>query len=143
MLKSSIVILTIVLIFAALYSLGLIFTPQTFAAKTYEARSGQMLENLEEPGTIDTILAQTRYIGVMAICLVIAMFFVLFTAFKNQERWAWWLFLIVWIVAWGYGVVSQLAEGDKLNSILQIIGFVIDGIGIFLPVKLFFTKQEG
>ena len=143
MLKTSIIILTIVLIFSALYSLGLIFTPQTFAANTFEARSGETLETLQAPGAKETILAQTQYIGVMAICLVIALFFILFTAFKNKETWAWWVFLIIWIIAWGYGVVSQLSEGDKLNSTLQIIGFILDGVGVLLPVKLFFAKQEG
>ena len=142
MLKTSVVILTIVLIFSALYALGLIFTPQTFAAKTYEAYSGQTMDALQAPGATEAILAQTRYIGVMALCAVIALFFVLFNAFNNLQKWAWTLFLIVWIVAWGYGVLSQIIEGDKLNTVLQCIGFILDGIGILLPVKLFFAKEK-
>ena len=130
------------MIFSSLYSILLIVSPQTIAGSTLEARSGMTLESIENKEVSDTIVIQTRHLGIMALTTCIAMFFILFIGFKKGEQWAWWSFLIVGIITWGYGLIMQISEGDMLNMILHSIGFILLLIGVLLPVKVFFAKKS-
>jgi len=142
MLKTAIIILTIAMIFSGLYAIFLIVSPQTIGGSTLEARSGKTLESIQDPEVSKTIVVQTRHVGIFGLTTVIAMLFILFTGFKKGEQWAWWSFLIVGIISWGYGLVMQISEKDVLNMILHLIGAVIWFIGIFIPVKVFFAKKS-
>jgi len=141
MLKTASVILLIGLIFGGIYALVMIVSPQTVGGSTYEARSQLKWADIQEPGAADTILVQTRHIGVFAAALTIALLFVLFKAFNKGQVWAWWVFLIVGILVWGYGIVLQALEGDTLNLIGHAIGIVLIFFGLLLPAKVFFPKK--
>jgi hypothetical protein len=69
------------------------------------------------------------------------MFFILFMGFKKTQRWAWWAFLLVGGIAWIYGLVMQIGEGDMMNLVGHLIGIVLWLIGILLSVKTFFPKK--
>ncbi len=142
MLRTASIILIITLVFSGLYSILLVFSPQTIAGSTLEARSGKTLESVQDPAVSETIVIQTRHLGILALTTCIAMFFIFFVGFRKGEQWAWWSFLVVGIISWGYGLVMQISEGDILNMILHLIGFVLLLIGVLLPVKIFFTKKS-
>jgi len=142
MLKTASIILIIAMVFASLYAILLVVSPQTIAGSTLEARSGKTLESIQDPEVSQTIVVQTRHLGILALTTCIAMFFILFVGFKKGEQWAWWSFLIIGIISWGYGLVMQISEGDMLNMILHLIGIVLLLIGVFLPVKIFFAKKS-
>jgi uncharacterized membrane protein HdeD (DUF308 family) len=69
------------------------------------------------------------------------MFFVLFMGFKKAQRWAWWAFLFAGGIAWIFGLVTQIAEGDMMNMIGHVIGIGLWLVGILLPIKVFFPKK--
>jgi hypothetical protein len=141
MLKTATVVLFIGMLFAALYSLAIIVSPQTFANSTLEARAETKLENVQDPGAVETLIVETRHMGVFALTTSIAMFFVLFTGFKKGQKWAWWAFLFVGGIAWLYGLVMQIGEGDMMNLVGHVIGTALWLIGILLPLKAFFPKK--
>jgi len=141
MLKTATIILVIAMIFSGLYSLLITFAPRMIAEGTLEARTGKTFEDVQDPGVSNTIVVQTRHMGVFALCISIAMFFVLFKGFKKGEKWAWWAFLFVGGIAYGYGLVMQIIEMDVFNLILHAIGIALLFIGIFLPTKAFFGKK--
>ena len=141
MLKTATVVLFIAMLFAALYSLAIIVSPQTFANSTLEARAETKLENIQDQGAAETLIVETRHMGVFALTTSIAMFFVLFTGFKKGQKWAWWAFLFVGGIAWIYGLVLQISEGDMMNLIGHVIGTGLWLIGILLPIKAFFPKK--
>ena len=141
MLKTSSVILFIGVLFAALYSLVIIVSPQTVANATLKARSDTNLANIQDPGAADAILVETRHMGVFGFCISLAMFFVLFAGFKKGQKWAWWAFLIVAGIAWLFGLVMQIIEGDVMNLVGHLIGTALWLIGILLPIKGFFPKK--
>jgi len=141
MLKTSTTVLFIGMLFAALYSLAIIVSPQTFANSTLEARAETKLENIQDQGAAEAIVVQTRHMGVFALTTSIAMFFVLFTGFKKGQKWAWWAFLFVGGIAWLYGLVMQISEGDMMNLVWHVIGTALWLIGILLPIKAFFPKK--
>jgi len=140
MLKVGTILLAIGLIFASVYGLLLLFSPGTLVSSTLEAR-GETFEAVKATGTGRAFIIQTRHLGVLAICISIAMFFVLFTAFNKGAQWAWWAFLLTGGIAWIYGLIVQILEGDMLNMILHIIGIVLLALGLLLPMKEFFAKK--
>jgi len=140
MLKVGTILLAIGLIFAGVYGLLLAISPGTLVGSTLEAL-GETFEAVKDTGTGRAFIIQTRHLGVLAICISIAMFFVLFAAFNKGAKWAWWAFLLVGGIAWIYGLIVQILEGDMLNMILHIIGIVILALGLLLPVKEFFAKK--
>jgi hypothetical protein len=140
MLKAGTYLLAICLIFSCIYGLLLVFTPGTIVASTLEVR-GESFEAAMDTGTGQAFIVQSRHLGVFAVCLSIALFFILFNAFNKGTKWAWWAILLVGGIAWGYGLIVQVLEADMLNMILHIIGIVILAFGLLLPVKEFFTKE--
>jgi hypothetical protein len=141
MLKTSTTVLFIAMLFAVLYSLAIVVSPQTFANSTLEARAETKLENIQDTGAAETLIVETRHMGVFALTTSIAMFFVLLVGFKKGQKWAWWAFLFVGGIAWLYGLVMQIMEGDMMNLIGHVIGTVLWLIGILLPIKVFFPKK--
>jgi hypothetical protein len=140
MLKVGTILLTICLIFSTVYGLLLAISPGTFAGGTLEAL-GETLEAVKETGTGQAFFVALRHLGVFAICISIALFFVLFSAFNKGAKWAWWAILLAGGIAWVYGLIVQILEADTLNMILHIVGIVILAFGLLLPVKEFFTKK--
>jgi hypothetical protein len=141
MLKTSTTVLFIAMLFAVLYSLAIIVSPQTFANSTLEARAETKLENIQDQGAAETIIVEMRHMGIFALTTSIAMFFVLLTGFKKGQKWAWWAFLFVGGIAWLYGLGTQIAEGDMMNVVGHVIGTGLWLIGILLPIKVFFAKK--
>ncbi len=141
MVKTATVFLFIGLAFSGIYGLLITFNPQMIADKTLMARADKGLAEIGEPGLADTVVAQTRHMGVFAICITIAMFFVLFQGFRKTEKWAWWAFFLVGGIAYIYGLVVQVIEKDMFNLILHIIGTGLIAIGLLLPLKAFFGKK--
>jgi hypothetical protein len=141
MLKTASVIVLIALLFGTAYTLVIIFSPETVANSTLEARAGTRLENIQDKGVAGTVVTYARHMGVFGLTTNIAMFFVLFMGFKKAQKWAWWAFLLTGGIAWIFGLVTQIAEGDKMNIIGHVIGIVLWLLGILIPLKAFFGKK--
>ena len=141
MLKTATAIMFVVLVFTTLYGLFLVFAPQTVGGSTLEARSEIVIQDIEEPGVAETITIMTRHLGVFGLCISIALFFILFKGFSKGEQWAWWAFLIIGLIVWIFGLVTQIIEGDTMNMIFHLIGIILFLAGIILPVKVFFAKR--
>jgi hypothetical protein len=141
MLKTASAILLLGLLFGTAYTLVIIVSPQTVANSTLQARADMSLENIQDKGAAETIVTYARHMGVFGLTTNIAMFFVLFMGFKKAQKWAWWAFLFTGGIAWIFGLVTQIGEGDKMNMIGHVIGIGLWLIGILLPIKVFFAKK--
>jgi hypothetical protein len=141
MLKFAGIFLLIALLFGTVYSLVVVFSPQTIANSTLKAKADTNLGNIQDQVAAETIVAQTRHLGIFALTTNIAMFFVFFKGFKNAQKWAWWAFFFVPGIAWLYGLVTEIGEGDTMNMIGHGVGIVLWLIGILLPIKVFFPKK--
>jgi len=139
-LKTATTILTITLLFSGVYGLLVTFNPQMIAESTLEARAGKVLADVEDPAVASVFVSQTRHLGVFAVCITIALFFVLFKGFKKGEKWAWWAFLFAGGIAYGFGLVVQILEVDMLNLILHAVGTGLLLIGLLISYKAFPAK---
>lgn len=140
MLKVGTILLAVGIAFAGVYGLLIAISPGTIVGGTLEAR-GETLEAVKDTAAGQAYIVQSRHLGVFAVCISIALFFVLFNAFDKGAQWAWWALLFVGGIGWIYGLIVQILEGDMLNMTLHIIGLVILALGLLLPVKEFFAKK--
>ena len=134
--------IVLALVFSALYSILIIMAPRIIAESTLKARTGETLATVQDPGAAEALIVQTRHLGVFALCISIALFYILLNAFKKAEPWAWWAFLIIGFIVWGYGLIMQISEKDMLNLILHLVGAVLWFVGLFIPYRLFFAKKS-
>jgi hypothetical protein len=141
MIKVATILLVIMLVFAGLYSLLVTFAPHIIAGSTMEARAGKTMDAITDTDCAEALIVQTRHLGIMAVAVVIALFFIVFTGFQKGERWAWWCCLVTGVVVWGYGVYIQASEADMLNLVLHLVGTVLLLLGVLLPIRSFFGKK--
>jgi len=141
MLKTASAIVLIALLFGTVYTLVIIVSPQTVANSTLKARADMSLADIQDKGAAETIVTYARHMGVFGLTTNIAMFFVLFMGFKKAQKWAWWAFLFTGGIAWIFGLVTQIGEGDTMNLIGHVIGIALWLIGILIPIKVFFPKK--
>lgn len=142
MLKVGTFLLALGLIFAGAYGVVLVVSPETIAGSTLEARSGEVLANVRGTGAADALIVQTRHLGIFAVCIALAMFFILFKGFAKGAKWGWWAFLFIGGLSWGYGLIIQILEGDMMNMFLHLIGFALLVLGLLIPIKAFFAPQK-
>jgi hypothetical protein len=136
MLKTAATILLIGLLFAALYGVVVIVSPQTVAGDRFKAKA-----ELQGPVVLKALFEEVRHLGVFALAAVIGALFILFAGFKKGQTWAWWALLVVGILGWVYGLVRFVVICDKRNIIGFAIGTALWLIGLLLPIKAFFGKK--
>ncbi len=141
MLKVAVIILVIMLAFAGVYSIMSLVTPKILGESVFQSLTGDSLESIQDAGYLRAILSWERSVGLFALATVISGFFILFAGFRKAEKWAWWAFLVVGVMVWAWGLINALLIGDKVNSLMELIGLVLVLVGVFIPVKAFFSKK--
>jgi hypothetical protein len=137
MLRTASTILLIVVLFGVIYCLVLIVSPQIVSGNSLKASDAQ-----QTPALVNALYDVVRHQGALGLAANIAALFILFNGFKKGLKWGWWGFFLTGIVGWGYGLVRFILNGDTMNLIGTIIGFVLMLIGILLPMKVFFPKKS-
>ena len=141
MLKIGVVLLAVMLVFAAAYSFMGIFAARLIVGSNFEAITGEALDSISDEGYERALLNTQRYLGAFALATTTAGCFILFAAFKKSAKWAWWAILLVGGIAWGWGLISNVLINDTLNIILQCVGTGLFLLGVFLPVGDFFGES--
>jgi len=142
MLKVATIILLIVLIYGAFYSVLNTFAPGLTVATTFEAVTGKSFDSIQDTGYLETLLGETSQIGIFGIAMTIGSAFILFFAFRKAEKWAWWAMLLTSLITWGYTLVRHIVIGDMQNVYMILVGLLVALTGIMLPIKDFFGKKE-
>lgn len=140
MLKIAVVILVVMLAYAGVYSLMCIVAPKAVLKNTVQASTEKTLDDAQNDGYLKALTVIMRNLGALALAGIIAELFILLTAFRKAQKWAWVALLIACSVGWLSGLIINIAIGDKTNMILHLIGIVVFLVGLLLPVKEFFAK---
>ena len=142
MLRVAVIILAIMFGYSAVISLMDLIIPRVAMGSILKAVTGETLDSVQNAGYLKAIKLGVTSSGVFALSGTIVSFFILFTGFRKAQRWAWWALLIGGCVSGIGGGILPISIGDKVYSLIFIIGVVIFLIGIFLPVKVFFAKPS-
>jgi len=140
MLKVAVIILTVMLAYAAAYSLTGLVAPKVVMKSSVEAITGKTLDDAKTAGYLEALMASQRTTGIFALCTVLSGLIIVFIGFQKAQKWAWFAMLIVGGIAWIGSMINSLAIGDTMNAILQLIGTVLCVLGVLLPIKSFFGQ---
>ena len=141
MLRVAVIILAIIFGYSAVISLMDLIIPRVAMGSMLNALTGETLDNIPA-SYLKAIKLGVTSSGVFALSGTIVSFFILFTGFRKAQRWAWWALLIGGCVSGIGGGILPISTGDKVYSLIFIIGVVILLVGIFLPIKEFFAKPS-
>ena len=142
MLKIAVIILAIIFGYSAVISLMDLIIPRVAMGSILKAVTGETLDSVQNAGYLKAIKLGVTSSGVFALSGTIVSFFILFTGFRKAQRWAWWALLIGGCVSGIGGGIIPISIGDKVYSLIFIIGVAIFLVGIFLPIKEFFAKPS-
>jgi len=142
MLRLSAFILTIMLIYAGVYSVMSIIKPETIVASTVKGATGKTLDEAQNAGYLRGFLILSKDAGMFGLSIMICGFFILFSGFRKARKWAWFAFILGGGVAWLGGLVLAISIGDGLNILIRAVGAAISAIGLLIPIKVFFGKAE-
>ena len=140
MVKVSTVILFILFVLAAGYSVVIIIVPTMVLEGDFQAMTGKSYEEILTPEAIRVSLVHIRHMEVFAITTMVAGFFILFSGFRKGEKWAWWAMLVIGGIAWGYGTVLNIVIGNTFDTVVFLVGIVVFLVALFLPVKKFLAR---
>ena len=138
MLRLSVFILTIMLIYAGLYSVMSIIRPETIVGSTVEGATGKTLVDAQNDGYIKAFLALSKDAGLFGLAVVACGLFILFSGFRQARKWAWFAFLFAGGIGWLGGLILTISIGDKLNILIRAVGVIISAMGLLIPIKVFF-----
>lgn len=137
MVKVSTVILFILSVLAAGYSIVGIVVPNIVLEGDFQAITGKSYEEILAPEALRVSVAHIRHMEVFAITTTISSLFILFAGFRNGKKWAWWAMLVVGGIAWGYGAVVNVLNGNTFDSAVFLVGLVVFLVALFLPIRKF------
>ncbi len=140
--KVAVIILFFMLVYAGVYSLMSIFTPEIVMESSFQAVTGESIQNIGDEKYLEAFLSSGRSGGLFALTTVIAGFFILFAAFRKTEKWSWWAFLVVAFFAWAWGTVNGALVNARVYFLMNLGGMVIFLAGVLLPVRAFFSKKS-
>ncbi len=141
MVKISTVILFVLLVLAAAYSIVLIVVPTMVLEGDFQAITGKSYKEFLAPEAMRVSVAHIRHMMVFDIVIIAAALFILFAGFRKAERWAWWAMLVVGAIAWGYGAVVNVLNGNTLDSVVHLVGLVVFLVALFLPIRKFMARS--
>jgi hypothetical protein len=142
MVKISTVILIVLFALGAGYSLVSLVVPTIVLEGDFQAITGRSYKDVLPPEAVRVSVSHIRHMEVFAITTTIAGFFILFAGFRKAERWAWWAMLVVGVIAWGYGAVINVLNGNTFDSAVFLVGLVVFLVALFLPVKKFMVRSN-
>jgi len=140
MVRVSAIILFVLFVLAAGYSIVLIIVPTIVLEGDFQAITGKSYEEFLSSEAVQVSLSHIRHMQVFAVTSIVAGFFILFAGFRKAEKWAWWAMLVIGAIAWGYGAVINLLNGNTLDSVVHLVGLVVFLVALFLPLRKFMAR---
>lgn len=140
--KIAVIILLIMLVYTKVFSLIGIVSPDIFAVRIFPGYAGQYWSDFvaSSPKLADHHRVTASLAGGFALSGVIAGFFVLLTAFRKGEKWAWYCLLFISFIAWINMLIFGIFSKDPITIIMYCVGLVLFIIGIIIPAKAILGK---
>ena len=142
MLRLSVFILTIMLIYAGAYFvMGMIY-PKLIVESTVKGAIGKTLEEAQNDGYLKAFIALNRDVGLFGLAFVLLSLFILFSAYRKARKWAWFAFLLTGLFGWLGALILSISIGDVLNILIRLIGTSLALFGLIVPIKAFFGRKS-
>jgi hypothetical protein len=141
MLKAGTIVLLVLFILAAGYSILDIVAPTFTLEGDFQAVTGKSFEGVVEPGPLFISMLYLRHLGVASLATSIAAVFILLAGFGKAQRWAWWALLVTGGIVVGFSTVVNFVISNWFDFITHLVILVWLLVGLLIPVKVFFGKK--
>jgi len=141
MLKVGTIVLLVLFILTAGYSLVDIVAPQITLEGDFQAVVGSSYEGALEAGPQSIAMLYLRHISVGSLAISTAAIFILFGGFRTAQPWAWWALLVSCGMVAGFGTVVNLVIANWFDFTTHLVALLWLLAGLLIPVKVFFAKR--
>jgi hypothetical protein len=141
MLKAGTIVLLVLFILTAGYSVVDIVAPWFTLEGDFQAVTGGSFEGVLEAGPLFVSMLYLRHLGVASLAISIAAVFILFAGFSKAQRWAWWALLITGGLVVGFATVVNFAIANWFDFTTHLVVLVWLLAGLLIPVKVFFGRK--
>ena len=141
MLRISTAVLFVLFVLSAGYEIAVFVAPTMMLEGDYQAITGKSYREILTPEAIRVSVFHTRHMMVMGIAHKAGAFFILFAGFRKSKRWAWWAMLAVGGIAFVYGAVVNILNGNIQDSVLLLAALGVFVVALLLPAKKFLARS--
>ena len=141
MLKAGTIVLLVLFVITAGYSVVDIVAPQFTLEGDFQAVVGSGFEGVLEDGPQFISMLYLRHLGVASLALSIAAIFILLAGFSKAQQWAWWALLVTGGIAAGFGTVVNLVIANWFDFSTHLVALLWLLAGLLIPVRRFFTRK--
>jgi hypothetical protein len=130
-------------ILAFVYGFLAVIKPDLFVARSFQLYTEQSWNEYLaiSPIFANYMLILERMAAGNGFAISIGGLFVLLTAFRKVEKWAWCYIAVVSIIGWGNILMANIAFNNPITITIIIIGLVLLVIGLIVPAKDFLGKR--
>jgi hypothetical protein len=141
MLKAGTIVLLVLFIVAAGYSVVDIVAPQFTLEGDFQAVVGSSYEGALDAGPQFIAMLYLRHLGVASLAISTAAIFIVFAGFRKAQPWAWWALLVSGGMVVVFGTVVNIAIANWFDFATHLAALVWLLAGLLIPVKRFFTGK--
>ena len=141
MLKAGTIVLLVLFVITAGYSVVDIVAPQFTLEGDFQAVVGSGFEGVLEDGPQFISMLYLRHLGVASFTIAIAAIFILLAAYSKAQQWAWWALLVTVGLVVGFGTVVNLVIANWFDFTTHLVALLWLLAGLLIPVKVFFKKK--
>jgi hypothetical protein len=140
--KVSWVLLLIVHCVVIILALMVLIIPKVSIANEFQVLTGHQWSDFmsSNPQVSSYISILTFEIGIFAVTIGISALFITLFAYREGEKWAWYLLLILYTIVWGGGIRANLYTGDMVSVVIGIVLLAIAYIGLAIAAKTILKK---
>lgn len=140
--KLSWILLLIVHCVVIILGFMFLFVPTVFIVNEFQSFTGQQWSDFKalNPQVASYIAIASFELGIFILLTGISALFITLFAYRNGEKWAWYLFLILNTIGWGGAISGNLYTGDMIVVTICIVFLVIAYVGLVIGGKAILKK---
>jgi hypothetical protein len=140
----SFVILLVMTFVALIYAVITVVSPESLVSRSFPLYTGQPWNDYltQSPTLANYMIILEREAGGLGIAVSLGGVFVLLTAFRKVEKWAWYYILVVSIIGWVNLLIANIIFKNSLIIVIIVIGLLLVVVGLIMSARVFLTNKK-
>jgi hypothetical protein len=138
------VILLIAIVIALLVGIVATFMPELLISRSFPLYTDNSWDDfiMGNPLAGNYVLIKERMMGVQVLAASIGGIFILFTAYRKVEKWAWYCILLVTVIVFGSALIEGMTFNNPPVIIISLIGLVLVATGSIISARTFLSDNK-
>ena len=138
------VILLIAIVIALLVGIVATFMPELLISRSFPLYTNNSWNDFIKGNPLagNYVLIKERMMGVQVLAASIGGIFILFTAYRKVEKWAWYCILLVTVIVFGSALIEGMTFNNPPVIIISLIGLVLVATGSIISARTFLSDNK-